>query len=236
MNLKFAWSTYSPDGGCCVQSVQGVLDLGANPTNCIVYYQKGKPLYKEHAAILQALGVGLQEGRYTRKDTYFDVIAKFRSVVATGGDLVWSIDSDVIVNELSPAQEVFNGGYIAGAAHWNGCNFSGCSTLIRPQAAKACVKDLLENNTPKLPGRGVPDDIMMGTTLDTLFGATSVLRWNAAILGWYEFQRNWADMVNYKWIHFGQKKLARGLARGRPVRAAIEEHMREYREWRKTTA
>lgn len=236
MKTSFVWYTFTNDGGCCLQSVGSVLDLGVSPEDCTVFVQRGKPLHAKDVGGFDVLGVKIVEGRYARKDTFFDTVAKFRSISSVKGEIVWGVDSDVVINDLSPSKEVFDGGYVAGAAHWKGCEFSGCSNMIRPEIAEACLRDLLEKNTPKLPAKGVPDDVMMGMTLDALYGEDKVLRWPASVLGWYLFDRDWEKMAKAKWVHFGQKKQAQPFARGVPVRQAIASHMKEYREWRTATS
>ena len=232
--IKFVWTTYRWDAGCCLQSVKSVLDLGISPKQMVVYVQDSKPLLNKDEDEFRKLGVKLEIGQYARRDTLLDVVSRFSYAANTDFELAWLLDSDVVVNDLSSAEEVLNGGYAAGACSWEGCEFSGCSMLIRPEVATQCIMDIMSDDSANIRENPRADDVKMGLVLDALY-PEKVKRWCANDLGWYLFKENWADMEKKRWVHFGQKNLACRLTQGRSlVREVIETHMKSYREWRKS--
>lgn len=236
MKLSFAWMTFRQDGGCCVQSVRSVLGLGADPAACHVFEQVGAELLPAERGRLREMGVVIASGRYTRRDLYSDYIGRMRAILASGGEWIYNVDSDTVINSLEPVRGVMETDAVAAAACWPGVPFSGCSSLFRASAGRVVLDDLLHHNSLGFEARGKASDTAFYRLLAHHFGAGSV---HGFRLGEYLKRYTYgADaeplsaLGRYTAIHFGERKQARPLAAGRPVRAVVEEHMRAFLDQR----
>lgn len=230
--MKIIWTTHEYDGACCVQSVRSILALGVDPLDMAVGVTRGKPLTKEIASTLDEMGVSWIDSRYTRRDTYGDKINMLQMLTDHDHEWVLNMDSDTVVNDWGPIEEVRQSDAVGAAFSWPACNFAGCCSMYRVSAAKRILKDLREDNTLKL-GKG-PEDVAFGRLFDHFYGVDSVARWDHSGLGWYFFKDDsWEELRSKVAIHFGQKAAAREAAKGRfTARDMIADEMRRYLDWR----
>lgn len=236
MSLTFAWMTHRNDGGCLVQSVRSVLGLGVDPGACFVYEQIGRELLPEHRDQVAGWGVGIRSGRYTRRDLYADYIGRLRAILETGGEWIYNVDSDTVINSLGPVTEVMASEAVAAAAAWPGVPFSGCSSIFRASAGRVVLADLLEKNSLKLKDRGMASDTALCKMLEAHFGPDAITKLRlGSYLKRYRYAEDpeqLSDLGRYAAIHFGERRDARPLAKGRPVRAVVEDAMREFLDQR----
>ena len=237
MITKFIWNATNVDYECCLQSVASVLDLGVTPSDCTVLITRGRELDEVATQKFTDLGVAVREGLYTRRNKFTDVVARFNECIVDGADVVWHLDSDVIVNNLKPLEYFHNSDVVALAAAIPTYDFYGCSFIMKCSAATTCLADLLEHNTADLPpSAGFADDKQMGMVLDSVYGRSLVARITHADQWCYRFDKEWSSITRVDWVHFGQRALARQILRmdNHTSLGIIAEHMQLYREWRKT--
>ena len=233
MNIIFVIPTYDNDGTCAVQAARGILALGVAAEDVRVCVQRGKDLRAPELEKFAAMGVHVAPSRYTRRDRYTDLIAKLQLYACHDGDWTICVDSDTVINDLARyLSAAADPNVMAASTAWAGCGFAGCSSMVRVAAARRALRDVLEDNSQKFPASGLPDDVAIGELIGALYGEGSVVRWPSPSLGWYDFTKNWDEMAAKGAVHFGQKKLAREHAKGKPVRDVIAEHMAEFLDWK----
>jgi hypothetical protein len=233
-NLHFVWVTHRFDGGCLIQSVRAILALGVDPSMCWVGQQKGRDLEDKHVEILRAWGVKIFASGYRRTESYADHVSRIRAIIHPGSGWIYNIDSDTIITSLEPALAVMGSDAVAAAATWGTVPFAGCACLMRYEAAKAVYEDLRDKNTLKFPsGPGtVGDDTAHGLLLRHLYGDDRVTKWpvGKGYLKRFHFANDAEqveDLTAYPAIHFGERKDARELAKGVPVRDVVERYMKQ---------
>jgi hypothetical protein len=231
-NLTFVWTTHRNDGLCCIHSVRSVLRLGIDPAMCFVGEHVGKELVPHHRKIFARWGVALVPSRYTRKNTYADLKGRVELLVRHGAEWVYNLDSDTLLNRLDEIEDMQDSEYVAMAGAAEQYSFAGSASMYRVDALRVVLNDITTENSLKLASTGVVDDQVTGALLDNHFGRHRVLRRPAAYLKHWMYLRETETMEqvrrNYAAVTFGQRTLARALAKGRPVRDAVADTMRDF--------